>query len=885
MRSRLGCLSFPAIFASLVALLAITSSTYFWGGAIFSAGALNAEPGKQTLGGVASHNDIGDKCKVCHAAPWESDAMADRCLLCHTNISAELKTTDQLHGVLYQGFPNRNCRDCHPEHRGAHASLVDMNLADFPHTNMKFALSSHKQKAGSQGNAGIFSGTSLNMVASALPQTSANKSGGAFTCSDCHKGGYRGPFDVSICVDCHYGYQPDFTQAHALEFGTGCLNCHDGIETVGANFNHNAALFQLQGKHVPLACSACHVSAHSLTDLRATPQDCFACHQKDDAHKGKFGTSCAACHTPDSWDPFKFDHSLTGFPLDGKHIGVVCEKCHLNDIYHGTSHDCVACHQKDDKHNGQMGTNCAGCHTTAGWAQVNINHSLFAFPLTGAHVRVACETCHKNGVFKGTPQDCYSCHQAKDPHQGRFGKDCAACHTTEAWKPANFDHNLAAFKLTGAHTTAACAGCHQNGVYQGTPQDCYSCHRAKDAHQGSFGTNCATCHSTSAWKPANFDHNLAAFKLTGAHVNAACARCHVNGVFKGTPQDCYACHRNADKHNGQFGTNCAACHNTSTWKGATFDHNLAAFKLTGAHVNAACTRCHVNGVYKGTPQDCYACHRNADKHNGQFGTNCAACHNTSTWAGATFDHNLAAFKLTGAHVSAACTRCHVNGVYKGTPQDCYSCHRNADKHGGQFGTNCAACHSTASWSGATFNHSLAAFKLTGAHVNAACSRCHANGVYKGTPKDCYSCHSGKNHGMGTNCAACHSTSTWSGATFNHNAFPLTGRHAGASCASCHRNGVYKGTPKDCYSCHSGKNHGMGTNCAACHSTSTWSGAKFSHPAISTRHGGASCATCHPNGYGSATCLACHDSNNPSDGEGDGGGEGGGRRDGGDGGDD
>ncbi len=335
-----------------------------------------------------------------------------------------------------------------------------------------------------------------------------------------------------------------------------------------------------------------------------------------------------------------------------------------------------------------------------------------------------------------------------------------------------------------------------------------------DKHKGSFGQNCASCHNTQNWSSATFDHNLSVFKLTGAHVNTACARCHVNGVFKGTASNCYACHAGVDKHKGSFGQNCASCHNTQNWSSATFDHNLSVFKLTGAHVNTACARCHVNGVFKGTASNCYACHAGVDKHKGSFGQNCASCHNTQNWSSATFDHNLSVFKLTGAHVNTACARCHVNGVFKGTASNCYACHAGVDKHKGSFGQNCASCHNTQNWSSATFDHNLSVFKLTGAHVNTACARCHVNGVFKGTAQ---------------------------------------------VCAGCHSNPAF----------HAGLFSGMA--CSTCHNTSRWSPALFtlSHPqpkggegGSGIKHGGASCRDCHTVNLSTATCLKCHDSNNP-----------------------
>jgi membrane-bound lytic murein transglycosylase len=124
----------------------------------------------------------------------------------------------------------------------------------------------------------------------------------------------------------------------------------------------------------------------------------------------------------------------------------------------------------------------------------------------------------------------------------------------------------------------------------------------------------------------------------GQHQTVECEKCHVNNVFKGIPQTCAACHQKDDPHNGAFGTDCAQCHNPSDWKDAKFDHNLAAFKLTGAHVNVPCAKCHANGVFKGTPQACVSCHAEPQQHPGAFGIDCAQCHTTQTWQGATFDH-------------------------------------------------------------------------------------------------------------------------------------------------------------------------------------------------------------------------------------------------------
>jgi predicted CXXCH cytochrome family protein len=79
----------------------------------------------------------------------------------------------------------------------------------------------------------------------------------------------------------------------------------------------------------------------------------------------------------------------------------------------------------------------------------------------------------------------------------------------------------------------------------------------------------------------------------------------------------------------------------------------------------------------------------------------------------------------------ACTLCHINNVFAGTPTDCYSCHK-ADYTGTNnpahvaagFPTTCATCHTTTAWTGATFNHTW--FPITSGNHNQPCAVCHIN---------------------------------------------------------------------------------------------------------------------------------------------------------------
>ena len=78
---------------------------------------------------------------------------------------------------------------------------------------------------------------------------------------------------------------------------------------------------------------------------------------------------------------------------------------------------------------------CATCHRANGWKVVKVGpgfvHAERTFPLEGAHLRVACMTCHRTLDFAKTPPTCASCHS--DAHTGELGTDCARCHTTRSF--------------------------------------------------------------------------------------------------------------------------------------------------------------------------------------------------------------------------------------------------------------------------------------------------------------------------------------------------------------------------------------------------------------------------------------------------------------------
>lgn len=542
---------------------------------------------------------------------------------------------------------------------------------------------------------------------------------------------------------------------------------------------------KLSAPHADLDGITRCTSCHNLGERGIDNDKCLQCHQplgtRLEQGRGFHATvrdqHCSGCHKEHfgldfeivRFDTAAFDHSVTGFGLVASHRTVPCRGCHapgritdaevrafkgqhgaLPETFLGLSDACRSCHGQESPHAGQFeGRGCQDCHNEGSWDDpMRFDHAGTAFPLTGLHRDVSCESCHQaaaprsgnapyvqyEGVASGS---CATCHE--DPHAGAREGRCETCHATAGWQSINrasfervFDHDEAGFELLGAHRRTACAGCHgkpaprtaevrirfvpgTTGSMYPHPdvQDCVSCH--VDYHRGVFtdtpgGLVCANCHTQDAWLPADYGlerHNgEAAFALTGAHLATPCIACH-----DGRAQDdgrprfhfealaCASCHGDDSPHGGQFadagGTAaCEGCHTTEAWQlDDAFDHGTTAFTLTGVHAGLACASCHT-----------------------------------------------AALDPSGQRVRR----------YRGLGVACASCHAPDDPHRGQFeGASCDGCHDTESYHVTGFDHGATRFPLDGAHASVACVACHTTerdeeGApfirFKPLPTACADCH-------------------------------------------------------------------------------------------------------------------------------------------------
>jgi hypothetical protein len=519
-----------------------------------------------------------------------------------------------------------------------------------------------------------------------------------------------------------------------------------------------------------LRCLDCHTE---VVQMRTQNRGLHA-HVKD---------PCSKCH-PDhggrefkliafeEGSPEKFDHRRTGWALEGKHDSLTCERCHKPEFqkdpvlaklqrkdhsrsWFGLETSCNSCHP--DAHHGQLSLQCETCHGFAAFKPANkFDHSKTHYPLTGKHATVECAKCHLATDRlqialddKGKPiplykplhfEDCNVCH--KDVHDGRFGKTCASCHATEGWrviKKVNFNHDQTRYPLRGKHAAVECAKCHDAKTAFGKKppfEHCQPCH--KDAHAGEATiagkpADCDACHRVEGFQTTLFtvaQHQQSKYPLEGAHINAACLRCHRQ--LDDTPAvtakhgpsridmrpvraQCTDCHM--DPHDGRFSPggpraqakNCLACHSLAGFRPSLYDaamHASARFALDGAHRATPCLGCHeelkqapatstlrgASGTRKLAFVDsrlkCAACHESP--HGDQFAKRkgkgaCEACHDSDSFKPASkFDHQKdSQFHLDGVHMRVACSGCHrteilgsgkTRVIYRPVPHRCEDCH-------------------------------------------------------------------------------------------------------------------------------------------------------------------------------------------------------------------
>lgn len=293
----------------------------------------------------------GTKCADCHSPrKWEkvdydhgktNFPLKDRhakveCIKCHAPKSDVKKTPKTCSGCHkndddHKGRYGEKCKSCHTP-KGWSKTVFD-------HDDTDFALKGKHEKV-----------DCVKCHREAVKEESQKVGKAEKTCIGCHKG----------------------DDVHDSQVGERCERCHDSNGwRKRVRFEHDITRFPLIGLHAVAPCESCHSTA-SYGDASV---NCTSCHTQDDKHKKKLGPECGACHNPNGWRLWEFNHDTqTDFRIDGAHEDLKCVVCHDKPVKKSPSMsgNCSGCHYDDDVHNGRFGLNCTRCHVTRSFRDLDI---------------------------------------------------------------------------------------------------------------------------------------------------------------------------------------------------------------------------------------------------------------------------------------------------------------------------------------------------------------------------------------------------------------------------------------------------------------------------------------------------------------------------------
>ncbi len=253
------------------------------------------------------------KCEGCHKGSVTKKIKHDLCNDCHADYHKG-EFTNTVWGI--------NCEECHnvDGFRPSLFSIEKHSKTDFP------LLGSHL----------------------------------AYPCESCHlkTADWKFRIDGGKCINCHENVHGN-TISDKYLIDNNCEGCHNVKSWNSITFSHSLTSFELEGRHNKISCGECHTSADTEGNIKfvfsSLSSRCQDCHE--DIHLGQFQveetTNCEKCHSFENWNPVKFNHETSRFPLEGAHKNVECGKCHKLTLNKGNRS--YTQYKFDD-------IKCANCH-------------------------------------------------------------------------------------------------------------------------------------------------------------------------------------------------------------------------------------------------------------------------------------------------------------------------------------------------------------------------------------------------------------------------------------------------------------------------------------------------------------------------------------------
>ncbi len=452
----------------------------------------------------------------------------------------------------HEPFTKGNCLDCHVPHASANPKLLVEPVTQLCHE-------CHQDQALRQPHPSVAEGEcNLCHLAHGSEQPAILRQSQAQLCGACHTdqvdpaktfAGHAQAENIQ-CSQCHQPHDP--TSKPATVNRELCASCHDNLpKPASFKFPHTP---YAQGR-----CADCHPSFHKNPDaplLAPTQAEfCNKCHEDhgqvvNQPHPNVAKGECRLCH----------DGHGSNFPAHlVKAEDEICRTCHKEQFDPKTT---FAKHQADKL------PACTACHSP---------HE----PTTsGPPVAIACGTCHKDVLAKGSAHTpvkegkCQQCHpqfHGQQPDQlAAVNKNCTDCHQPETGPVKHPPYQEG--KCTSCHVPHSSP--HTALLNKAPSQLCGACHPRQtatfgaSAHATRVSAQCTACHQA---------HNGQIDNLLHARTNALCDSCH-----KGLPHGFHPVSGGQDPVRGGE-LSCISCH---TPHGSTHPADLRA---SG---DALCLICH-----------------------------------------------------------------------------------------------------------------------------------------------------------------------------------------------------------------------------------------------------------------------------------------------------
>ena len=562
------------------------------------------------------------------------------------------------------------------------------------------------------------------------------------------------PQPTSNCGDCHASMLP---VGIVEKMGSSLQAMDHGVSFSGTVTIAGVSVTKIS----QLDCSTCHKSPgstwsdgtfHSNVGA-AVPQDCVSCHYMAMADAAKADVK--------SGTNFTMKHGSPQLTFQG------CQTCHPSALSKAATTPVAATLWQTGTFHASIGkqpSTCLECHAVSQPAAGASTQSTVTYTLSvGATVSNGAQWMnHGSGQVAG--KDCAACHATDAKASGSaWSKSdsfhaavtkvstCQECHglTNGGGSVAGTKNNLPAGLTSSTMPTTAPTGS-STGIPAGT--------LAQIAHTdvNVTGHDCGFCHTQAGastvagttgkeWAQARFHANFtaAASALVINGTTGRCSNCHMNDK----PGAAYAGQDHSTFTNASGSTDCSSCHSfpgtgsvsAPNWLGAAGGVpqviNVGGFAISQPPATSATTQAGINSLPHPTVGStaCSTCHKNGaggknaigyDHKSSLINAKCAACHEAgSNLVGTPW--NSATSQSAGAGDTRPYT---ITGLVPSTGGN----HALKDDYDHFFNHDCGQCHVPPAGIAATttgsayksawkFNHNESKMKNP-----SVCNMCHGS---------------------------------------------------------------------------------------------------------------------------------------------------------------